>query len=190
MDKKPKVKCKYNRRELLRKELFKDWDALNIAYKSLIMVCVLLFIIIILIAFFSNGGNGVQNSLEVVFRTTLASVFGFLLSSNIKGQTKKKNIQIEKIREELDKVQVELDKLEKSSILDGTKCELEEKYLNNDINLVQIIIALTICLMSIFVIGVLLITDNLENVPAVSQIRDLMCSSIGFLIGESSKNNE
>jgi len=71
--------------------------------------------------------------------------------------------------------------------LSDNECKLEELYTYKDINLVQIIIALSICIICIVVICILIITNNLDNLPAVSQIRELMCSSIGFLIGESKK---
>lgn len=176
-----------NRRAFIKKEIMHDWDELNIAFKSLIFIGLTLFAVVISIAAFSNGGNGIQNSLEVVFRSTLASVFGFLLSSNIKINSKKKNAEIEKIQQELKKVQSELETLDKMESIENTTCEIEKNYTYKDINVVQIIIALSICIISILVTCVLLITNNLENVPAISQIRDLMCSSIGFLIGESGK---
>ncbi|MGL5378404.1 hypothetical protein [Clostridium sp.] len=175
-----------SRKSLLIKELIHDWDELNIAFKSLIIVATLLFIVIVLIAFFSDGGSGINNSLEVVFRTTLASVFGFLLSSNIKANNKKKRDEIEKIKQELKKVQEELDDIQVDAQKDKD-CILEQAYTYRDVNIVQISIALSFCIISIFILSSLLITNNLENVPAVSQIRDLMCSSVGFLIGESGK---
>lgn len=64
---------------------------------------------------------------------------------------------------------------------------MEPYYKYKDINLVQISIALAICIMCIFVLGILSMTNNLENAQAISQISDLMCSSVGFLIGESKK---
>lgn len=179
------------RRKLLLKELAHDWDELNIAFKSLIIIGIILFIVIVVIAIFSNGGKGIQNSLEVVFRSTLSSVFGFLLSSNIKINSKKKNAEIERIKLQLKEMESELENVENE--IDKTtgdkkqKCDNEEIYMFKDINVVQIGIALSVCIICISVLSGLLITNNLENVPAVSQIRDLMCSSIGFLIGESGK---
>lgn len=180
-----------SRSYLLLKEFIHDWDELNIAFKALIIIGMILFIVIILIAIYSDGGTGIKNSLEVVFRSTLASVFGFLLSSNIKMNSTKKNEEIEKMRLQLKKVESELEEVESElEELEESKkntCDLEDSYIIKDINLVQITIALSICIICISVLAVLLITSNLENIPAVSQIRDLMCSSIGFLIGESRK---
>lgn len=178
---------KCTRRGLLIKEIKHDWDELNISFKSLIIVCTLLFLVVILIALFSNGGRGVNNSIEVVFRTTLASVFGFLLSSNIKFNKKERSIKIEDIKKELIKIEENIGTLEENIEEKAEDCELESYYKYKDINLVQISIALIICIMCIFVLGVLSMSNNLENIQAISQIRDLMCSSVGFLIGESKK---
>ena len=38
-----------------------------------------------------------------------------------------------------------------------------------------------------YTLSILLVTNNLDNVASISQIRVLMSSSIGFLIGESDK---
>ncbi|HBI92759.1 MAG TPA: hypothetical protein DDY58_10185 [Terrisporobacter glycolicus] len=176
-----------NRKNLLIKEFKHDWDELNISFKSLIMVGIVLFLVVVLIAFFSDGGNGVKNSLEVVFRSTLASVFGFLLSSNIKFNKKEKKIKIEEIKGELNKLEQELDNLDEDLGKENEQCELEPYYSYKDINLVQIAIALGISIICISVLSILMLTNNLENMQTISQIRDLMCSSIGFLIGESGK---
>jgi len=176
-----------NRKNLLIKEFKHDWDELNISFKSLIMVGIVLFLVVVLIAFFSDGGNGIKNSLEVVFRSTLASVFGFLLSSNIKFNKKERKIKIEEIKGELNKLEQELDNLDEDLGKENEQCELEPYYSYKDINLVQITIALGICIICISVLSILMLTNNLENIQTISQIRDLMCSSIGFLIGESGK---
>ena len=178
---------KCTRRGLLIKEIKHDCDELNISFKSLIIVGALLFLVVIHIAFFSNVGVGVKNSIEVVFRTTLASVFGFLLSSNIKFNKKEISIKIEAIKKELIKMEENIDTLEENIEEKAENCELEPYYKYKDTNLVQISIALAICIMCIFVLGILSMTNNLENAQAISQISDLMCSSVGFLIGESKK---
>ncbi|MGL4911407.1 MAG: hypothetical protein ACRC3Y_03150 [Romboutsia sp.] len=176
-----------NRKNILKKEFVNDWDELNIAFKLLLCIGLVLFIIVIAIAFFSNGEHGLKNSLEVVFRTTLASVFGFLLSSNIKYNNRKRQMEIEKIESELKNILAELDELDENNTIDKNACDLESLYYDKNINLVQIIIAFTVCIISIIILGILIVTNNLENVPSISQIRDLMCSSVGFLIGECGK---
>jgi len=87
---------KCNRKKLLIKELINDWDELNISFKALIIIGMILFILVIFTAIYSDGVDEVQNSFEVVIRSTLASVFGFLLSSSIKANSSKRNNEIEK----------------------------------------------------------------------------------------------
>lgn len=180
-----KKNCK--RKNILINKFKFDWDELNISFKSLIIVGIILFIVIILIAIFSDGGQGTKNTIEVVFRSTLASVFGFLLSSNIRFNKNKNKMKIKEIKDELNKIEKKLDDLDVNleQKEEQEQCYLEEYYNDDSLNLVQIAIALGISIISISVLSALLITNNLENVPSISQIRDLMCSSIGFLIGES-----
>lgn len=177
-----KKNCK--RKYILINKFKYDWDELNISFKSLIIVGIILFIVIILIAIFIDGGQGTKNTIEVVFRSTLVSVFGFLLSSNIRFNKNKKKMKIKEIKDELNKIEEKLDDLD-VDLEQKEQCYLEEYYNDDNLNLVQIAIALGISIISISVLSLLLITNNLENVPSISQIRDLMCSSIGFLIGES-----
>jgi len=67
--------------------------------------------------------------------------------------------------------------------------ECEEEIIEHNYkegNMIQILIALTICVVSIITILIIYILNITHNVAAISQLRDLMCSSIGFLLGESS----
>ena len=178
---------KCTRRDLFIKEIKHDWDELNVSFKSLIIVGALLFLMIILIVIFSSQGIKVNNSIELIFRTTLASVFGFLLSSNIKFNKKEISIKLEDIKKELSKIEENIDTLEENIEEKYDTCELETYYKYKDINLVQISIALIICIICISVLGFLSIINSLENAQEITQIRDLMCSSVGFLIGESKK---
>ncbi len=173
-------KCK--RRDILVRELINDWDELNISFKALIVVGVILFLIVLFMAFMGDGDvTSDEYTLQAVFRSTLSSIFGFLLSSNIKFNGTKRKMHIEKMKSELSKVQWEL---EEKDLLEKI-CKLEEKYTFKDINVVQLLIALVICITCIIVLTILMVTENLSNHQAVAQIRDLMCSSIGFIIGES-----
>lgn len=156
-----------DRRRALLEELCNDWDKLNISAKALIITGMLLFISVIFIAFYSNGDSGMRQSVEVVFRSSLSSIFGFLLSSNIKTQKTKINNSM-------------------SRAINEEECEEEiEIYNYKEGNLIQISIALFVCLVSIICILVIYITDNSQNIQSISHLRDLMCISIGFLLGES-----
>ena len=170
---------KCNRIKFFLIELLKDWDELNLAFKSLLFIGGLIFLIIVLFTVFGDEGNSSQDSIESMFRTTVSSVFGFLLSSNIKNDNKKNTISIKNLRYESPK--------EQSSSKDDDFCEYSDIYKTIEVNIIQILVALLTTIISIIVLSILLVTNNLDNVASISQIRVLMCSSIGFLIGEADK---
>ena len=60
-------------------------------------------------------------------------------------------------------------------------------FVNIEVNSILILVALFTTIISIIVLSILLVTNNLDNVASISQIMVLMSSSIGFLIGESDK---
>jgi len=67
--------------------------------------------------------------------------------------------------------------------------ECEEEIIEHNYkegNMIQIFIALTICIVSIITILTIYVLDITHNIVAITQLRDLMCSAIGFLLGESS----
>lgn len=151
-----------SRKESLKRELLNDWNKLNIAAKFLIILGFeILFVTIAL-----SCMNSLSDSIGVVFRSLLASVFGFFLSSNIKGQ--------KKTTKTMNKYRIEPD------------CEDEiKKYNFEDGNLVQMLIAFSICMICMLSI-IILAGFNITNCLAtLSQLRDLMCASIGFLLGEA-----
>ena len=170
---------KCNRIKFFLIELLKDWDELNLAFKSLLFIGGLIFLIIVLFTVFGDEGNSSQDSIESMFRTTVSSVFGFLLSSNIKNDNKKNAISIKNLRYESQK--------EQNSPKDDDFCEYSDIYKTIEVNIIQILVALLTTIISIIVLSILLVTNNLDNVASISQIRVLMCSSIGFLIGEADK---
>lgn len=170
---------KCNRIKFFLIELLKDWDELNLAFKSLLFIGGLIFLIIVLFTVFGDEGNSSQDSIESMFRTTVSSVFGFLLSSNIKNDNKKNAISIKNLRYESQK--------EQNLSKNDDYCEYSDIYKTIEVNIIQILVALFTTIISIIVLSILLVTNNLDNVASISQIRVLMCSSIGFLIGEADK---
>lgn len=158
-----------SRIRILIEELVDDWGKLNLAAKSLVIIGIILFICVMIIALYGSVDEGIAKSLEIVFRSSLASVFGFLLSSNMKRCN---------------------DKLKKEIMRSSYECEDErETYNYKDGNIVQIVIAISISIVSTIFILVIYLLNITHNVGALSQIRDLMCTSIGFLIGESKINS-
>ena len=72
-------------------------------------------------------------------------------------------------------------------VSDKTEKEYSDIYKTIEVNSILILVALFTTIISIIVLSILLVTNNLDNVASISQIRVLMSSSIGFLIGESDK---
>ncbi len=160
-----------SRIQALKSELKHDWDELNLAAKSLVIIGGLQFAIIIYFAVVDVGSLQISKDIEVIFRSSLASVFGFILSSNTKNSNKKNTGTKSLTR--------------KSNEEHKDICERIREYDYGDGNSVQISIALIITVISAIVI--LIIYKNIIHTDSVilSQFRDLMCTSIGFLLGES-----
>ncbi|MEG1016063.1 MAG: hypothetical protein RSE45_03965 [Bacilli bacterium] len=146
------------------------------AAKVLVFLGGFLFVSTVFVGLYSIDNEKLLEGMAVTFRSGLASVFGFVLSSNIKNSNRintdhKKDIIKEK------------------ELFVTENCKAEVKRHNNyyydDGNLVQVLIALVITLLC----GAILLTIFIKDMPydgaVVSQLRDLMCTSIGFLLGES-----
>lgn len=157
-----------NRRQAFFEELKHDWDNINLAAKALILIGILIFISVLFIAFNQNVSKDVYSAIEVIFRTSLASIFGFLLSSKLKNNNDK-------------------DVLKNNSItMDIEDCDEDrEGYNFKEGNSVQILIAFIICIVCIIAILFIYVLNLAQNIDAISQLRDLMCSSLGFILGES-----
>lgn len=162
-----------DRIQALRSELKHDWDELNLAAKSLVIIGGLQLAIIIYFAVIDVGSLQTSKNIEVIFRSSLASVFGFILSSNTKNSNRK-NIGRKSL------VRKSNDEEEYKEI-----CERIRDYDYGDGNSVQIFIALVITIISAIVILVIYRNSIPTDSAILSQFRDLMCTSIGFLLGES-----
>ena len=160
------------RKKALLNQLESDWDKLNLAAKSLVIMGGLLFVIEIYFTLIGGGNLAISNKIEVIFRSSLASVFGFILSSNTKNT---------------DKIKPKDGGLVRGEVIDKEKkaCKSNEYYNYGDGNSVQIFIALITCLASAIVILIIYTRKEEINISILSQLRDLMCTSIGFLLGES-----
>lgn len=169
---------KFCRVQALIEELLMDWDKLNLAAKLLVYLGFFLVLSTIFIAICDAKDIDLYNRIEVIFRTSLASVFGFILSSNIKRkEDNDKNSYVEKmtISMEREKAITEECKIKKETI----------KYYYGDGNTVQVVVALSITIIAALVILSIYAFDITKDVAILAQFRDLMCTSIGFLLGEA-----
>ncbi|WP_053985605.1 hypothetical protein [Niameybacter massiliensis] len=141
--------------------------------------CVMLFMIILIIdsaySLFTPIGGKHSAAIDIVVRTTMASIFGYLLGSNFmikkpttKKQRSKKQAKIECICKELEE-----------------ENENEDEPIKEETNNIQVIIATVIGISSLLV---LIIARDLVQLPddalaTISQFRSFVSGSIGFLIG-------
>lgn len=166
---------KFCRIQALIEELLIDWDKLNLAAKLLVYIALFLIIATIFIAFCETDNKDIYSRIEVTFRTSLASVFGFLLSSNTKSKCKDSNKNNYTITVDKEKAITEECKMKKEYM----------KYYYGEGNTVQIVIALGVTLICAMVILMIYISGPIKDLSILAQFRDLMCSSIGFLLGEA-----
>ncbi len=164
-----------------------------------------------------SGDNGVNseetiNAIDIIVRTTIASVFGYFISSNfVKSKKeisneKESNNSYNELNDESNKCCLEnkkcneIDLLDKKNIIinndnkkiiinnDNKKIEAEER--RNNASKEQIIIVFIIGLVSLILL--LLVRDFIEvsnaEIPIISQLRDIVCGCVGFLLGCPSNN--
>ena len=155
--------------QALIKELIIDWDKLNLAAKLLVYIGFFLIFSTVFISIYKSKNVDLYETIEAIFRTALASVFGFLLSSNIKNSSEKNS---QKNKEE--------------AITE--ECQIKKEtdyYYYGEGNTVQVMVALLISVISALIMLGLYIFGFTNNGVMLSQFRDLMCTSIGFLLGEA-----
>ena len=160
---------KFCRIQALIEELIIDWDKLNLAAKLLVYIGFFLIFSTVFISIYKSKNVDLYETIEAIFRTALASVFGFLLSSNIKNSSEKNS---QKNKEE--------------AITE--ECQIKKEtdyYYYGEGNTVQVMVALLISVISALIMLGLYIFGFTNNGVMLSQFRDLMCTSIGFLLGEA-----
>lgn len=169
---------RFCRIQALIEELLMDWDKLNLAAKLLVYIGFFLVFSIIFMAIYKSKDTDLYARIEVIFRTSLASVFGFILSSNTKTKEDRNKASY------METMTISLDK--EKAITEECKIKKETlKYYYGEGNTVQILVALLITLISALVILCAYTFSFTGNLEIIGQFRDLMCTSIGFLLGEA-----
>lgn len=165
------MKC--NRKGVLRAEISHDWNNLNLAAQILVCIGGIIFASTVFMVFYKTKDDTLYKVIEVVFRSSLASIFGFVLSSNIKNT----NPQI------INKSKNEDDERSITEVENEDDCI---KYVNyKEGNSIQIVIAFVISIVCALSILAIYIYDLRQDLLSITMFRDFMCSSIGFLLGES-----
>ena len=174
---------KFCRLKALIEELLIDWDELNLAAKLLVYIGLLIMIATIFIAFYEINDVEVFSRIEVTFRTSLAAVFGFLLSSNINNKYKNSNSNSNRNNDRKKQI-INVDK-DKDTTDDCKEKKEKFKYYYGEGNTVQMLIALGMTIICATVILFVYVYGDINDMSILSQFRDIMCSSIGFLLGEA-----
>ncbi|MBN1069047.1 hypothetical protein DVW02_13780 [Clostridium botulinum] len=157
--------------------------------------CLIIFMIVIFFHVTFDlfiGGNGINseetvNGIDIIVRTTIASIFGYFISSNFVKD--KKEVLYEK---ESNKYYLENENSNKVCLNDNNKViinnnneNLEDENKKSRASEEQIVIVFIIGLVSLILL--LLVRDFIQvsdlDIPIISQLRDIVCGCVGFLLG-------
>ncbi len=193
-------------------------DTSNTAYTSLVIIMVLLLISSTISMFIAPNEASSVEQLDIIIRTALSSVFGFLISATIKkdqqttlnetgnyNEEKQNKLQIpnEAFDENANEIHNKKDEMKMQTFEkannDAFKKEIKSivKSRNRLKNLkrlnMQIIIIASISFYCLFFLVLArnathLFAVNSSTVATISQFRDFISSGIGALIGLSQKN--
>lgn len=163
--------------QALIEELLMDWDKLNLAAKLLVYIGFFLIFATVFISIYKSQNISLYRNIEVIFRTSLSSVFGFLLSSSTKCTSQKDRDKI------LEKMAISVDK--ENAITEECKVKKETYNYYGEGNTVQVMVALLISIISALVMLGAYTFGFVNDLLIIYQFRDLMCTSLGFLLGEA-----
>lgn len=174
----------------------------HIMDRYLIVMMILLFSYSVIAIFMSEPNSDAIKSIDTIVRTTMASIFGYFISSNfIKNETNRlaeivdENLVISPVTEKTGQ--------EKEDItITSTKGPAEEKEETKQISLMgkrrmmplanelQINVIGLLCVCSFIVLCAVRIMYHLkiDELELISQLRDIICGSVGFLIGMPSES--
>lgn len=197
---------KKNKNKLLH-ALIKCWNEIAISDKALIIIMFILLLQCIYNLFMPEPSTNNGISINVIVRTTVASIFGYFLSENflkhevIKSSDSNSPIIVTINEDELD----DKDGKEKYLKDEDKNCKIESKNKSNNLSTdlkyyicnksFQVIIALSVCVIALssLIIGYDFNLIPEEANPSIIQFRDLISSCVGFLLGcsknDSNKNS-
>lgn len=174
------------------------WKTLHLADKCLLIIMAILMIQTAHNLFFREIAMQESNVIDAVIRTTTAAIFGYFISVNFHIGSKSTlgnnsiNISTEEIESSLDsniypkaKIGFTADLVDQELNIGKTR-GFEKSKLEGD-NQVQIIIVATIGITSLilFLIARNYTVVNVTSIATLSQLRDFISGSVGFLISQS-----
>ncbi|MGL5151127.1 MAG: hypothetical protein ACRC7N_11210 [Clostridium sp.] len=178
------------------KKIKQCWKQITFRDKGLILIMVILIMQCIYNLYSEVSTAEDYTAVNIIVRTSVASIFGYFLSSNflMKIDTKKNNSTTEVKLEILDEILKSEDKdvcIESQSklikTLEQDEKEIEKTHICNT-NL-QNGVAIAICVITLLclIIGINFGLIKEGSIVTISQFRDLIGGSIGFLLGSENK---
>ncbi|MEG0325121.1 MAG: hypothetical protein RR618_01195 [Cellulosilyticaceae bacterium] len=184
----------FSKKKGVNTKIKKLWKRIQLKDKCLI---VMMGIILgqSIYSLFRAGITPNSASIDVVMRTTSASIFGYFLSANFLSKKVPKVKVTKKDKEEMTCICTTL-KEKGNEDKEENKKEKEQEMEDKTYFIAQILIAAAIGVISLIV---LIIARNIpetpvESIPELAQFRDFVSGCVGFLIGvpvnSDNKNNE
>ncbi len=169
----------------------------NLAFLSLIFIFMLLLIQSAILLFVGSSSSEGLSQMDIIFRTTLSSLFGFFISSTYVEKTKKDEKNNEKISIGFTQSAEEKNSLAMKNEENGNKVKQEESsgeinFLENKrvYNNLQVVFLSVVCLFCLIIMMVVrnfshMIADETYALVTLSMYRDFISSSVGAIIGLS-----
>lgn len=165
----------------IKEAIIKCWNEISISDKALIFIMAILLTQCIYNLFNPDLTTENAVSVGVIVRTSVASIFGYFLSESF--------LKNEVIKSEDSDIVLPLDNNINKENLNSIK-KTPKNYICT--KTVQILIASVVCIISLVS---LILANNLnllpsDTDPSVIQLRDLIGSCVGFLLGNSSNSSK
>lgn len=162
--------AKKQQKNKLLEQLKKEWNYLELACKCIFIIGIVLLIQLIYAIFIAPDILDPSN--QIVLRTSTASIFGFILGMGHSQSTQKES----ETKKEISNPPPSEDFLTETDI---HLCKA---------NTVRIIFSFSICLICIITLVIGNRINHLHYQEGITQIHDLISTTIGFLISKASKN--
>lgn len=168
----------------------------SFADKCLLIIFVVCLLQTVFTLFFDESNTVLTNGIDVVIRTTLASIFGYILSVNFQIQTpdylniKKHNSGSATAKENIESTSTKASIGFQTSAKDFETLEIggienteiqSTEYSKQAQTIIATIIGISTLCILLLVRNFLQITPDM--VSAISQLRDFISGSVGFLLG-------
>lgn len=160
---------KHFKNSTLSQQLKHEWGELDLACKAIFIIGTLLVIQLFYSIFCPLAF--ISSSVDSIFRTSLSSIFGYILGMNLPHPaTKQPSSSLTETKKQEDPI------LKK------------EKPFFMAIN-IRVMFAMLICISSMLVLIVASYTHQINHTEGISQIGYLISTTIGFLISSSSHHH-